>query len=440
MKKPIQLSIDIPKDIALPTNKQLIFENKYTAKLSDIDYHRQMGLYVSSAEFHANLIEELKILFPNSENIEIENFIDDAYSLNSRSHKIIIIDDKKYHLKPAIQTANSNHGSKYNELLYYKMCEYLGIGPRCEGIVMKDSGALFILTEDLSTRNIKGKKKDISFATRKSDAEFEQIPERQKDNIHRIVLNLAIFLLDLDDLQTNSANLGTKTSDQKKKVFLFDFLLNEFPVILDSDLDRFFNFISKIIEGQEVESIPDKDKHLEKFFIPCKLDQDSVKAAIEKLCIDKTATPDLISKKLENNFTKALNYVKNMLSRIHYDVPQNQDLNEDKEIHREAIKNVEDKQIKLFKIFLKHPGIAKFLDEIFLEITSSSKRSSSDEELRPTTDAPPAKIRRVAKLSIKSGEEVLSSPSTTSPASASSSPLVKSEEAKKDSSSSSKSH
>jgi hypothetical protein len=439
MKRRPQLSIAIPKDPVLPINEQLIIDNKYTAKLSDIDYHGQMGLYASSTEFNKNLIEKLKTLFPNSENIEIENFIADAYSLNSRSHKIIIIDDKKYHFKPAIQTANSNHGSKYNEFLYYKMCEYLGIGPRCEGITMEDSGALFILTEDLSTRNIKGKKKDISFATRKSDAEFEQIPERQQDNIHRIVLNLAIFLLDLDDLQTNSANLGTKTSNQKKKVFLFDFLLNELPVFLNGDLDEFFNFISQIIEGKDIESIPDKDKHLEKFFIPCKLDKDSVKAAIEKLCIDKTATPDSISKKLQNNFTKALEYVKNMLSTIHYEMPRNEDLNKDKEIHIKAIDELAKKQRQLIKKFLENPGIAKFLHEIVLKITSSSKRSSSDEELRPTTDAPPAKIRRVDGLSIKSGEEVLSSPSTTSPSGASPSPLVKSVEAKIDSPSSSKS-
>jgi hypothetical protein len=48
-------------------------------------------------------------------------------------------------------------------------------------------------------------------------------------------------------------------------------------------------------------------------------------------------------------------------------------------------------------------------------------------------------ISHDTKLSIKSGEEVLSSPSTTSPSGASPSPLVKSVEAKIDSPSSSKS-
>lgn len=391
----------------------------YTAKSSDtefrniLDLRNTLGEYASTPNFNENLVKKFSQIHPSITNFEIKQYFS-RETLNSKSHKIIMIDGKEsFHVKPTIQTFNKTDGTKYNELFYYKMCEHLGIGPRCDGIVMEDSGALFILTEDLSTRNLKGSLKEISFATRKQDIDkFKTIPNRDKDNIHRVVLNLATLLMDLDDLKSNTGNTGIKKTIQadspqiKEKVFLVDFTICEmFGIFGTNDHKNLFEFISKILQGEDVSQNPIYKSYLENFFIPCKLDKDTLETAIQKLCIDDEGNPAKFLKAIDDS----KKYTLELLEKSNYATLDDDTLEQDKEIHRQALEQRVAKQRQIIKEFLEVPAIKDCIDKKISELkskrsiaeisTSEIIQTLNSDESSPTREAPPIKFSRVTQLS-----------------------------------------
>jgi len=386
---------------------------KFPADLLNQNPKDTLREYTKTEVFKQNLISKIKILFPeDSENVSIKDyeFFD---SLNCESHKIVICGDKKFHFKPAFQTQSCNNGSKYNELFYYKMCEHLGIGPRCDGIVMEDSGALFILTDDLSTRNLKGSLKEISFATRRQDIDkFKTIPSRDKDNIHRVALNLAISLMDLDDLKFNQGNIGIKTSriigksEVKEKIFLVDFTICEKFGIFISDVSMkdYIKSIADLIRILNTNG-PINDKIKSDFFIPSSLTQDSLKTAIQKLFIDDEGNPT----KMLDAIDKSYNYSLSLLDETTYQTRDGLTLEQDKEIHRQALEQRVAKQRQIIQSFMEIPEVKQCLEEKSRELksersiaeisTSEIIQTLNSDESSPTREAPPIKFSRVTQLS-----------------------------------------
>jgi len=385
----------------------------FTAKSSDADFRDILGIYTSTPNFNENLAKKILQIHPSITNFEIKQYFS-RETLNSKSHKIIMIDGKEsFHVKPTIQTFNKTDGTKYNELFYYKMCEHLGIGPRCDGIVMEDSGALFILTEDLSTRNLKGSLKEISFATRKQDMEkYRALPSRDTDNIHRVALNLAISLMDLDDLEFNKGNIGIKTSrnietsETKEKIFLVDFTICEiFGMFGTNDHKNIFEFISKILQGENVSQNPKYKSYLENFFITCKLNKDNLKTAIQKLCIDEEGNPTKFLKAIDDS----KKYTLELLEKSNYVTLDDETLEQDKAIHREALEQRVAKQRKIIEEFLQIPEVKHCLEEKSREIklkrsieeisTNENIQTSNSDQSAPTREAPPIQLLGVTQLS-----------------------------------------
>jgi len=386
---------------------------KFSADLSNQDLKETLKIYTTTEIFKQNLIAKIKILFPeDSENVSIKDY-EFTDSHNYASHKIVICGDKKFHFKPAFQCQGTNAGSKYNELFYYKMCEHLGIGPQCHGIIMEDSGALFILTEDLSTRNLKGSLKEISFATRKQDMEkYRALPSRDTDNIHRVALNLAISLMDLDDLEFNQGNIGIKTSrsieasETKEKIFLVDFTIREKFGIFTSDesMKDYIKSIADLIRILNTDG-PIQDKIKSDFFIPSSLTQDSLKTAIQKLFIDDEGNPT----KMLDAIDKSYSYSLSLLDETTYQTRDGLTLEQDKAIHRQALEQRVAKQRQIIQSFMQIPEVKQCLEEKSREIklkrsieeisTNENIQTLNSDESSPTREAPPIKFSRVTQLS-----------------------------------------
>jgi hypothetical protein len=392
---------------------------KFPADLSNQDLKDVLKIYTKTEIFRQNLIAKIKILFPeDSENVSIKDY-EFTDSHNCESHKIVICGDKKFHFKPTFQCQGTNAGSKFNELFYYKMCEHLGIGPQCHGIIMEDSGALFILTEDLSTRNLKGSLKEISFATRKQDMEkYRALPSRDTDNIHRVALNLAISLMDLDDLEFNKGNIGIKTSrnietsETKEKIFLVDFTIREkFGIFIsDESMKDYIKSIADLIRILNTDG-PIPDKIISDFFIPSSLTQNSLKTAIQKLFIDDEGNPT----KMLDAIDKSYNYSLSLLDETTYQTRDGLTLDQDKAIHREALEQRVAKQRKIIEEFLQIPEVKHCLEEKSREIKlkKAIQQTSNSDESAPTREAPP--IPRIIELQIERQPQSSSpSPSTQS--------------------------
>ena len=390
-----------------------VLNPKFPADLSNQDLKDVLKIYTKTEIFRQNLIAKIKILFPeDSENVSIKDY-EFTDSHNCESHKIVICGDKKFHFKPTFQCQGTNAGSKFNELFYYKMCEHLGIGPQCHGIIMEDSGALFILTEDLSTRNLKGSLKEISFATRKQDMEkYRALPSRDTDNIHRVALNLAISLMDLDDLEFNKGNIGIKTSrnietsETKEKIFLVDFTIREkFGIFIsDESMKDYIKSIADLIRILNTDG-PIPAQIISDFFIPSSLTQNSLKTAIQKLFIDDEGNPT----KMLDAIDKSYNYSLSLLDETTYQTRDGLTLEQDKAIHRQAMNERVTKQRKIIQSFMEIPEVKQCLEEKSRELkskrsiaeisTSEIIQTLNSDESSPTREAPPIKFLGVTQLS-----------------------------------------
>jgi hypothetical protein len=378
---------------------------KFPADLSNQDLKDVLKIYTKTEIFRQNLIAKIKILFPeDSENVSIKDY-EFTDSHNYASHKIVICGDKKFHFKPTFQCQGTNAGSKFNELFYYKMCEHLGIGPQCHGIIMEDSGALFILTEDLSTRNLKGSSKEISFSTRKQDTEkYKALPSRDTDNIHRVALNLAISLMDLDDLEFNKGNIGIKTSrnietsETKEKIFLVDFTIREkFGIFIsDESMKDYIKSIADLIRILNTDG-PIPAQIISDFFIPSSLTQDSLKTAIQKLFIDEEGNPT----KMLDAIDKSYNYSLSLIDETTYQTRDGLTLEQDKAIHRKALLERVTKQKEIIQSFMQIPEVKHCLEEKSREIKlkKAIQQTSNGGDSAPTREAPPIKFSRVTQLS-----------------------------------------
>ena len=144
------------------------------------------------------------------ESLKIEK-LKSGKGINANYHYIITNDKKEYHIKPALHGVGLSLGSKFNEIAFYKLNENLKIGPKCDAFVSR-IGILMICTEDLKFRSFgNAQGKTISFKDNEFDkAIVAKIPDRDKDNVHRCVSEIAINLLSYADVQRNYSNTGLK--------------------------------------------------------------------------------------------------------------------------------------------------------------------------------------------------------------------------------------
>jgi len=279
---------------------------------------------MNDAEFKIKLKREFARLYcPNEtqlETIAVNKFVSTKKTANQDSHFIIEYKGKKYHVKPALHGSGISNNCRYNEAAMYFLLDNLGYGPHVESSVIND--VLIIFSEDLSDRSSQNKPyKTTSFQDNIQTNLLQTIPERQKDNIDRCIIELLINLLCLADLKDNLGNSGVKTSAiidgaLKQKPFIVDF-----TIMSDTEISRraspnnceegsFFpdpnsKMASKVdsatIYADKIASYLDgKEKDFEFSLFSFKANHDVFQQAIKKLFFDKD-----IKQSIKSSFIKA---------------------------------------------------------------------------------------------------------------------------------------
>jgi len=298
--------------------------------------------------------------------------LDNQKSFNQDNHYIVTCGDKEYHVKPAMHGAGNTLGSKFNEMAFYKLNEILKIGSISNGFVTKE-GILMICTEDLKFRSLgKAPNKTISFEDNRLSQGIKRdivdnIPIREKDNVHRCVSEIAINLLFYSDVRANYGNTGFKVTrkvideggiELKEKPFIIDFKLAS-----REDLDRKFRThysilceVDKVKEFAEIIANYLYDDS-EKKEIPINIfkfqqDPQIIKEALKKLFLTENGDINKFDKAIADafEFTTSLARKSKMSDQNLSD-----NLEEIEEIKQRTIINV--------NAFLENPKILGFLEE-----------------------------------------------------------------------------
>lgn len=206
--------------------------------------------------------------YPESENVRIETLSDSEKGVNM--HFIVDVDSRKFHVKTAALQASSL-GSRFNEVIAYKVLEKLKYGPKESSFLLeRDSSSdasLMIVTQSLSNSNPDKEDKEVRFSDHRDvkmdengkevfildkngkpqrRKEILDVPQRDRENVHRCCVHTIIRLLSLHDVKNNIANMGSKHTRrndvEKSKPFIIDFTLE--GLVLDdkiTDMIKEFN-------------------------------------------------------------------------------------------------------------------------------------------------------------------------------------------------------
>lgn len=347
----------------------------------------------------------------NIEVMKLNTHLGKAKGINSSSHFIIrdLAHNKQYHVKSALHGSGISLGSKFNEIAFYKLNEEMKIGPRCGGILSRE-GILMIVSEDLGSRSIgNAKNKQVSFSDNeksiidgkpiKKDI-VSEIPEREKENIHRCVIEIMINLCFYADVQSNYANTGfketvknnaDKPAEIKRKPFIIDFRLAG-----PHDLLRKFNNTTSIYE--EVSPLNEVKKYAD--IVASKINPSLEVGPIRKDIFEFEENPKIFQEALKKLF---FNYETGEATKFHDAITRsfeyashltNQSL-ECKEEHQSILLLQQRKIVAHINKFLENPDIANFFEqekEKFLLAKENSTRDpslsapSTIAEVRKTTE------------------------------------------------------
>ena len=341
-------------------------------------------------------------------NIEITTlnaYLGKDKGVNSSSHFVIndSENNKTYHVKAALHGSGISLGTKFNEVAFYKLNEEMKVGPRCGGILSR-AGILMIVNENLGSRSIgNAKNKKISF--KDNEASFKkgvatkenivlEIPEREKENIHRCVVEMMINLCFYADVQRNYANTGfketTKTyengsEETKRKPFIIDFRLagshdlslkfNDGKLLYEEisqlgEIKKYSDIIaSKIKTDPTAKKTPPIRKDILEFEETPKVFQESLKKLFFN---DKTGE----ATKFHSAITKSFNYAEKM-SGLSIKDAQN---------HQRALSLQERKLTAHINKFLENPDIQHFFAQEKEKFLSTKEDSIS----QPTATLPEA--------------------------------------------------
>jgi len=348
--------------------------------------------------------------------------LDNQKSFNQDNHYIVTCGDKEYHVKPAMHGAGNSLGSKFNEMAFYKLNEILKIGSISNGFVTKE-GILMICTEDLKFRSLgKAPNKTISFEDNRLSPGIKRdivdnIPIREKDNVHRCVSEIAINLLFYADVRSNYGNTGFKVTrkvidedgiEVKEKPFIIDFKLSS-QEELDRKYKASYSFSSmsrpdKVREFAEIIANYLEDDS-EKKEIPINIfkfqqDPQIIKEALKKLFLTENGDINKFDKAIADafEFTTSLARKSKMSAKNLSD-----NLKNIEEIKQKTIINV--------NAFLENPKILGFLEEEgrkikeekgLDQISSSSPTSSNLSGAGAATSVSPTDSRSVSPTDLRS--------------------------------------
>lgn len=369
------LQIDIPDNIVGPKIENCFVQTEVgvvpsrvldSVSISDeaaknIIMHNKEGLTSEIVDWFA---QQHKV---DRESLKIKK-LESEKGINADYHYIITHDEKEYHIKPALHGVGLSLGSKFNEIAFYKLNENLKIGPKCDAFVSR-IGILMICTEDLKFRSVgNAQDKTISFQDNELEkAKIGKIPDRDKDNVHRCVSEIAINLLSYADVQRNYSNTGFKITKKiiddgleqiKEKPFIIDFRLSN-----ETDLSNKYPGSDIIVQSEKIKEYAQIiASHLnsdpEKKEIPIdifKFKQDDpqiIKDALKKLFLTEDGNLSKFDEAISNAFDYSILLAKNSGM-------SDRDLSDN-------ITNIEtqkQKTILHIKAFLENPKIHNFLEE-----------------------------------------------------------------------------
>ena len=178
---------------------------------------------------------------------------------------------KKIHIK-SVSNQQSSFGTKYSEVLAYKILEEYGCGPKEMSTIIEfpdgfeeyqkisGSGAnIMIITQDLSNPDTENPNKSFSFRTKKeailesqitgSNTEimlYESAPTETEDNIQRCFITTLINLLSLRDITNNPGNIGLQYIRDEDdpitiKPHIIDFQINGFSTPIKDITNSFWS-------------------------------------------------------------------------------------------------------------------------------------------------------------------------------------------------------
>lgn len=318
-----------------------------------------------------SLVSEIVEWFAQQNKVEGKSLkirkLDSKKGINADYHYIITHDEKEYHVKPALHGIGFSLGLKFNEIAFYKLNESLKIGPKSDAFV-SSIGILMICTEDLNYRSLgNAQDKTISFKDNEFEkAKIDEIPERDRDSVHRCVSEIAINLLFYADVQRNYSNTGFKitrkiiddgSERRKEKPFIIDFRLSNEGDLCDKYGDYRINQLEKIREyAQKIASHLDSGSEKEE--IPTDIfkfnqeDPQIIKDALKKLFLTENGDITKFDEAISDAFDFAISLAKNsgMSDRNLSDNITNIEIQKQKTIlHHKA--------------FLENPIIMNFLEE-----------------------------------------------------------------------------